>query len=211
MRMLIAEDEPVSRCLLEDLLVDWGHEVVAAPDGLTAWALLRSDRAPKVALLDWQMPGMDGVEVCRKVRTLPSAQPLYVIFLTARQDKASIVSALEAGANDFISKPFDADELRARVNVGARMVELQQNLAERIRQLEESQAHVKRLQGILPICAYCKKVRNDQNYWQQVESYLADKADVLFSHGICPECLDKALDQAREELGIAYPEQGVRS
>src|SRR5581483_6612864 len=103
--------------------------------------------------------------------------------------------ALEAGGNDYVTKPFDSEELHARVNVGIRMVELQQSLAERIR-------HIKRLQGILPICMYCKKVRNDQQYWKQVETYLAEHTDVQFSHCICPDCLDKVMRQARAELGL---------
>lgn len=205
MKILIADDEPVSRCLLEELLTDWGHEVVACSDGVPALEHMQSDNAPKLAILDWQMPSLDGVEVCRRVRAAPVAIPPYLILLTVRQEKGSIVIGLDAGANDYISKPFDADELQARVNVGVRMVELQQHLAQRIRDLEAALAHVRQLQGILPICMGCKKIRNDQDYWQQVESYIGERSQARFSHCLCPECLGKAMQTARQELGIASP------
>lgn len=199
-RVLIADDEPVARFMLEDLFIDWGYAVVLVTDGTSAWEILQRPDSPKLVLLDWQMPGLDGVEVCRRVRALPAAQPPYVILLTARQDKASIVLGLEAGANDYVSKPFDAEELHARVNVAIRMLDLQQTLADRIRELEEAQAHVKQLRGIIPICSYCKKVRNDQNFWQQVERYIGEHSDALFSHGICPDCLPMVLESARREM-----------
>lgn len=208
MKVLIAEDDPVSCCLLEELLTEWGHEVVAFFDGLAALERMQSEGAAKLAILDWQMPGMDGVEVCRRLRHRPTDQPPYLILLTVRQEKASIISGLEAGANDYIAKPYDSDELRARLNVGIRMVELQHRLAEHVRELENALAHVKQLQGILPICMYCKKVRNDQNYWQQVESYIGEHSQARFSHGLCPECAEKAMQAARAELGI--DEQAAR-
>lgn len=207
MKVLIAEDEPVTRCLLAELLTEWGHSVMACADGLAALEGLQSEDAPKLAILDWQMPGLDGVEVCRRLRAKPTAQAPYVILLTVRQEKNSIVIGLDAGANDYISKPFDTDELRARVNVGVRMVELQHQLARQVRDLEKALAHIKHLQGILPICMYCKKIRNDQNYWQQVESYVGEHSAARFSHGICPECLVKA---EQEIAGIAAERDAMR-
>lgn len=202
MRILIAEDEPVSRALLDEVLTEWGHTVATAADGTTAWEVLQLPGAPPLVLLDWQMPGMDGIEVCRKLRKLPAAVSPYVIFLTGRQDKASIVAALGAGANDYICKPFDADELHARIDVGVRMVELEERLAERIRDLEESQAHIRRLQGILPICVYCKKVRDDRNAWSQIEAYVMQHSEARFSHGVCPDCLEKVKKEFLADLGV---------
>ncbi len=199
MRVMIAEDDAVARVMLEDLLLDWGHQVVAAADGLAAWECLQGPEAPRLVLLDWQLPSLDGVEICRRVRKLEVGQPPYIIFLTGRQDKASTIAGLEAGANDYVRKPFDEGELHARIDVGIRMLELQQHLSQRIRELEESQAHIKRLQGIIPICSYCKKIRNDKNYWQQVESYITENAGVLFSHGICPACFETVMAELQAQ------------
>ena len=203
MKVLIAEDETVSRRLLEATLVRWGYEVVVASDGVEAWEALQGDDGPSLAILDWMMPGMDGLEVCRRIRNRPSSTPPYLILLTAKGRREDIVTGLEAGANDYVTKPFNREELRARVQVGVRMVELQQSLADRVRALEEALARVKQLQGLLPICSYCKKIRDDQNYWQQVESYIAEHSQAQFSHSICPDCYEKLvkpeLDQLRRQ------------
>lgn len=191
MRILVADDEPIGLALVGGLLGDWGHDVVSCGEGLSALEALRADEAPRLAILDWQMPGIDGVEICRRVRAVPTVEPQYLIVLTVRDDKSGVVEALRAGANDFVRKPFDADELRARLDVGVRMVELQGQLAARVRELEDAATHIKQLQRIVPICSYCRKVRDDANYWQQVESYIAAHSDTRFSHGICPECYVK--------------------
>ena len=138
MRVLIAEDDPVSRRVLFATLVKWGHEVLVAGDGLEAWAALQAEDAPPLAILDWMMPEMDGLEVCRRVRRREAASPPYLILLTARSLKEDLVEGLEAGADDFLTKPFDRNELRVRLQVGARIVDLQRSLAERVRELEEA-------------------------------------------------------------------------
>jgi sigma-B regulation protein RsbU (phosphoserine phosphatase) len=134
---------------------------------------------------------------------MPSSTPPYLILLTAKGGREDLVTGLEAGANDYVTKPFNREELRARVQVGVRMVELQQSLADRVKALEEALARVKQLQGLLPICSYCKKIRDDQNYWQQVESYIAEHSQAQFSHSICPDCYEKLvkpeLDQLRRQ------------
>src|SRR3989442_8659976 len=169
MRILIAEDDAVIRAILEAGLASWGHEVVACMNGTQAWEALQRDEAPRLALLDWMMPGMDGPQICKMLRQTPGTEAIYVILLTGRDRREDIVAGLDAGANDYVTKPFDHDELRARLQVGVRMVELQNLLANRVRDLEEAMARVKQLSGLLPICSYCKKVRDDKNYWQQVE------------------------------------------
>jgi len=144
-----------------------------------------------MAILDWMMPYVDGAEVCRRVRNHPRTPPPYLILLTARGNPDDIVRGLELGADDYITKPFDMNELRARVLVGVRIIELQQNLANRVHELEDALGRVKLLQGLLPICSYCKKIRDDRNYWRQVESYISAHAEVEFSHGICPDCYER--------------------
>ena len=191
MRILIADDDPVSRRVLEATLVKAGYEVAVAGDGLEAVRALQRDDPPPLAILDWMMPGVDGVEVCRTVRKKRTPTPPYLILLTARGRSEDIVAGLRGGADDYLTKPFDGEELRARVEVGARVVTLQQGLADRMRALEDALARVKQLQGLLPICAWCKKVRNDQNYWQTVEGYVTEHTEARFSHSICPECREK--------------------
>jgi sigma-B regulation protein RsbU (phosphoserine phosphatase) len=191
MKVLIAEDDQVSRRVVEALLLRWGYETISAVDGYEAKSVLESPEAPPIALLDWMMPGLDGVELCRLVRARPTQDPLYLILLTARGDSGDIVEGLQAGANDYITKPFEKDELRARVAVGHRVVELQQSLSKRVHELEEALSLVRQLEGLLPICCYCKRIRDDGNYWQAVENYLSSRLDVAFSHGICPTCYEQ--------------------
>jgi phosphoserine phosphatase RsbU/P len=189
-KILIADDDRVVRRRLEALLTQWGHEVVSVADGAAAWEVLQRPDRPPIAILDWMMPGLTGIEVCRKVRDEGGATPVHLLILTSRDRTEDLVAALEAGADDHVGKPFEPNELRARVRVGERVVALQRSLAERVVALERALADVHQLQGLLPICMYCKKIRSDGNYWQQVESYIAQRSGATFSHGICPECMD---------------------
>ena len=159
--------------------------------GNQAWDALQLPGAPPLLILDWLMPGMDGVEICRRARAHPALQSAYIILLTARTNKDDIVEGLQSGADDYVTKPFDHAELRARVQVGVRVVSLQSALADRVRELEEAITSVQTLQGLLPICCYCKKIRDDGNYWHRVENYISGHANVRFSHGICPDCSEK--------------------
>src|SRR4051812_26861916 len=128
MKILIADDDPVSLLLLESTLADWGYDVAAARDGHEAWEVLRRDDAPALAILDWMMPGLDGVEVCRKVRRLDKAAYTYLIMLTGKAETRDVVQGMEAGADDYVGKPFVEQELRVRLRAGRRIVELQEAL-----------------------------------------------------------------------------------
>ena len=134
MNVLIAEDDPVSRRLLEATLTKWGYGVVTCSDGAEAWRTLQREGTPPLVILDWMMPGMDGVEVCRKVRERPHDPLVYIILLTAKGRSEDVVAGLEAGADDYIVKPFDREELHARVRAGTRVLDLQQKLADRVRE-----------------------------------------------------------------------------
>ncbi len=191
MRILIAEDNLVTRKLLSVALTQWGHDVVAVNDGRAAWEELQKPDAPKLVILDWNMPEMDGLQVCLRLKDAGTPDPPYIILLTARTDKKDVVNALEAGANDYITKPFNNMELRARVRVGQRMVEMREKLARQVQELRTALEHIKTLQGIIPICSYCKKIRDDQGYWNQVEAYLSRHSDARFSHGFCPDCVGR--------------------
>jgi diguanylate cyclase (GGDEF)-like protein len=130
MKILVAEDDVTSRTLLVGILEKQGHEVVAALDGAEAWAVLQQPAAPRLVVLDWMMPELDGLEIVRKVRALPTERPSHIIMLTAKTKKTDIVEGLRAGANDYLAKPFDPGELLARIEVGRRMVEMQDALVE---------------------------------------------------------------------------------
>ena len=205
MEILIAEDDAVSRRLLEVTLRKFGHEVVVAHDGTEAWALLQVADAPRLAILDWMMPEIDGVEICRRLRRIPNAAPPYLILLTAKSSKEDIVTGLDAGANDYLTKPFHHAELRARVQVGVQVLELQSKLADRVSELEGALAQVRQLEGLLPICSYCKKIRDEQNFWQRVDSYLSEHTDVMFSHGICPDCYRDVVQPQLDEKTASGP------
>jgi phosphoserine phosphatase RsbU/P len=194
MKVLVAEDDFTSRSMLQAMVSRWGFEVVAVPDGVQGWAQLQKPDGPRLALLDWMMPGMDGLEVCRRARQVVQPDPPYLIMVTARVSKGDIVTGLEAGANDYIAKPYHSEELKARLEVGRRVLELQQALAERVRQLEAAMRHVKALQGILPICSYCHKIRNDKESWERLESYIVNNSEASFTHGICPDCMQRQLE-----------------
>ncbi len=200
MRILVAEDELIIRTLLGDVLKKSGFDVEKVSNGADAWKAMQQPDAPSLAILDWMMPELDGLEVVRRIRAKETTRPPYLILLTARDSKVDLVAGLQAGANDYVSKPFDPRELIARVAVGQRMVVLQETLAARIEELGRALEEIKTLRGILPICANCKKIRDDQGYWQQVEVYVHDHTDAQFSHGICPDCLRKLYPDMIDEL-----------
>ena len=199
MRILIAEDEPVTRAKLETLLQTWGYDVVVARDGAEAWRDLQADPEIDLVITDFQMPGLNGDELCRKSRSELLDRSLYIMLLTAvKVSRQDLISGLLAGADDYVQKPFDNAELNARLQVGCRVVSLQKELRHRVKQLEDAMAQIRHLQGLLPICSYCKRIRDDKNYWHQVEFYITSHADVRFTHGICPQCMEKlkaSLDQ----------------
>jgi phosphoserine phosphatase RsbU/P len=188
MQVLIAEDDRVTGELLARTLRRWNHETTLVADGGQAWKFLSSTSAPTLAILDWMMPEIDGPEVCRRVRAeLPDVN-MYLLLVTAREGRSDLITGLEAGADDYVVKPVDPDELRARVSVGLRVLALQQKLAERVAELQAALTNVKQLRGLLPICSYCKRIRGDDQYWEQVEGYIAAHSNAQFSHGICPSC-----------------------
>ena len=191
MHVLIAEDDRVTGEILARTLQRWNYSTTLVSDGAQAWERLSATTDPTLAILDWMMPGMDGPDVCRRVRKeLPLAN-MYMLLVTARESRGDVVAGLDAGADDYIIKPFDPEELRARVAVGDARGGLQQKLAERVEELQTALSNVKQLRGLLPICSYCKRIRGDDQYWQQVEGYIAEHSDAQFSHGICPPCYEK--------------------
>lgn len=193
MKILIADDDAIHRKILETVLTRSGHEVLIAEDGLQAWLMINGEDAPRLAVLDWVMPGLEGPQICARVRAEPALEGMHLILLTAREKKEDIVHGLDAGANDYLTKPFHEAELLARIAVGVRIVELQQALSLRVAELETALAQVQRLEGLLPICSYCRKIRNEEQYWESVESYITQHSGARFTHGICPTCAETEL------------------
>ena len=177
MKILIAEDDPVSVKILEITLQHYGHEVVAAADGNAAWEAFDADPV-RVVVSDWMMPGLDGLALCQKIRERPKTDYTYFILLTAiNTGRDNFRKAMDAGIDDFLGKPLDREAILMRLRVAERILEF----TTQIRQLKE----------LIPICMYCKRIRDDTNYWDQVETYIHMHTGSNFSHGICPECYDK--------------------
>jgi len=179
MKILIAEDDPVSVKILQFTLQHYGHDVVTAADGLEAWEAF--DREPvRVIVSDWMMPGLDGLELCQKVRQRAKTDYTYFILLTAiNAGRQNLRRAMDAGIDDFLAKPLDREAIMMRLRVAERILEF----TTQIRQLKE----------LIPICMYCKRVRDDTDYWDQVETYIHTHTGSNFSHGICPECFEKQM------------------
>jgi DNA-binding response OmpR family regulator len=192
MKILIVDDDTTARLVLEATLTKLNHEVVAASDGMVAWKILQNQPI-QVVLTDWNMPVLDGLELCRRIRTkLPHRNKYtYVILLTVLDGRNYFLKGMEAGADDFITKPYDEQQLAARVRVAERIVQLHTEVAE--------------LSGLLPICSYCKSIRNDQNYWERVETYLSERTEAKFTHSICPSCYEKHIKPQLEQIGITAP------
>ncbi len=191
MKVMIVDDDPTTRQFLQTLVSRSGHEVLLASDGAEAIELAARNR-PDIILADWMMPRISGVELCAHFRSAGPGQPYtFIILLTARDDSEDVVEGLNAGADDYIIKPFNAAELLARIRTGERIVRLETILRRRNEELEQSLLTIRRLKGLLPICMFCKRVRNDQDYWQQLETYIHEQTGTDFSHGVCPECLKK--------------------
>ena len=180
MKILIAEDDPVSVKILEFTLRHWGHDVVTAEDGEAAWRLFDADPV-RIIVSDWMMPGIDGLQLCDQVRARVKTEYTYFILLTAvNTGRDNLRKAMDAGIDDFLTKPLDREAIYMRLRVAERIL----GYTTEIRMLKE----------LLPICMYCKRVRDDQDYWQQVETYIHHCTGTNFSHGICPDCFTRQMN-----------------
>ena len=197
MRVLIADDDIVLRHALTTRMEQWGYEPVPCVDGGEARAVLLGSEPPPLAILDWNMPCIDGLKICGELRADPRTASTYVIMLTGKSTREDVLAGLDGGVDEYLVKPFDWRELHARVANGARVAQLQQSLSARVAELQDALANVRRLSGLLPMCSYCKRVRDDKDYWQKVEAYLSNDSEAKVTHGICPDCF------ARETEALA--------
>ncbi len=194
MRVLIADDDPVSSRVLAATLAGLGHEVEMAGDGGEAWE--RHLAAPaSVLITDWMMPRVDGLELTRRVRALDSGRYTWIILLTAMRGRTSYLDGMEAGADDFVSKPIHEHELHARLRVAERVLGLHRAVLQ--------------LEGLLPICSYCKRIRDEAERWSQVDDYVSRHTDAQFTHGICPDCYEHHLRPQLDRLSHPDPSRSA--
>ena len=186
MKILIVEDDKISRMALEVYLKKLSHEVITAEDGRKGLSLFYAEN-PQIVITDWMMPELNGLELCRHIRSNPASKYTYILLLTALSGKSNYLEGMNAGADDFVTKPIDIAELRARLRVAERILNLQ--------------AEVKKLEGLLPICTACKKIRDEHGDWAQLEAYITNRSDATFSHGMCPGCMT----QYYPEFVVAEP------
>lgn len=189
MDILVADDEPGARLLLERLLAKEGYRVVTANDGVQALEVLSRVDPPRLAILDWMMPNMSGLEVCRAVRAREGYT--YMLMVTARGEPQDVVAGLDAGMDDFLTKPFEPAELRVRLRTGCRILELETGLKARIQELNTALLEVQQLQGMLPICMHCKSIKDSAQQWHKLEAYVESHSNARFTHGLCEACLEK--------------------
>ena len=186
MKVLAVEDDNVARAVLRRTLERLGHEAIEAKDGEDAWQAWLREK-PRVAICDWQMPKLNGLQLCKRLRAQEGRDYVYFILLTATTDSAqNRRAAAEAGVDDFLTKPIDLSMLWARLRVAERILKY------------TTQVH--RLEEMMPMCSYCKKVRDDQNYWQQIESYINERTGTEISHSVCPECYQRVVVPELERL-----------
>ena len=185
MNIIIADDDSVSRTLLKRTLENWRHEVAECTDGAEAWREYSKGRS-RLVISNWMMPEVDGPELCRRIRAEQRPDYTYVLLLSGRVGREDFLEGMEAGADDYLTKPLDRAELNVRLKVASRILSLK--------------AEVKRLQSILPICSWCKKIKANDNLWHDVEEYISGQIGAGFTHGICPECQHRNITSILEDL-----------
>ncbi|MCI5150146.1 MAG: response regulator [Candidatus Electrothrix sp. MAN1_4] len=183
--ILVVDDQPANLKVLLSFLQEHAYKVYMVDSGQRALHILPRIQ-PDLVLLDVMMPGMNGFEICRKIKADQNLAALPVIFMTALDSVGDKMAGFAAGAVDYITKPFQQAEVLARINTHI-------TLRKREKELEQALEEIKTLTGILPICSYCKQIRNDEGYWQQVEEYISEHSTAMFSHGVCPSCYKKAM------------------
>lgn len=188
--IMVVDDIPANLKLLGDMLGERGYRVRSFTSGVPAFTAAAMN-PPDLVLLDINMPGMNGFEVCERLKADAGLKEIPVIFISSLGETLDKVRAFGVGGVDYITKPFDLTEVEARIKTHLELRRQKLELTSKVEELRAALEQIKTLRGMLPICANCKKIRNDQGYWKQVEVYIAEHSDVTFTHGICPDCLRK--------------------
>jgi DNA-binding response OmpR family regulator len=188
-KILIAEDEFTTRMMVQVCLENWGYRVESVTNGEEALVQLSKPDAAHIAILDWEMPLLDGVEVCRRVKEMEVENPPYIILLTGRDSKTDILRGFDAGADDYMTKPFNDDELRARTRVAERLVRTQSSLSESVVELREALNQLEILESGVEICRACRKILNRYDgQWQSFDELLENGGNPHFVINTCPHC-----------------------
>lgn len=198
-RALVAEDDASTRASLVHMLTKWGFEVIEATDGRSAWRAFGEDQIPQLVILDWEMPGLVGVEICRRIRSSFPDQGIHIIMLTSKTGTGECVEALNSGADDFVVKPLNVNEFQARVMVGKRITRGRETMMGRIRDLETALEALRGPLDQIVVCSYCRKTRNEKDKWESLENFLSRKLKVSFSHTVCPKCLPETVESELPE------------
>ncbi len=188
--LLIVDDIEDNISILHTILSKEPYRFAVASNGEEALSLIARE-APDLSLLDVMLPDKSGFDVLRQINEDSSIPQFPVIFITARTGLEDKVEGFRLGGVDYITKPFQGEEVLARVRTHLELKQRRDEQAELISQLTASLEEVRQLRGIIPICASCKKIRNDEGYWQQVEEYISSRSEVEFTHGLCPDCIKK--------------------
>lgn len=176
MKVLVAEDQTVSRKVLADMVTKLGHEVQVAEDGAVAYSMF-VDSPPQVLLTDWDMPSMDGLQLTKAIRDHENGREVFIIMLSGVYTlKENFYQAMDVGVNDFLTKPYTKRDLIVRLRLAEKFL--------------KNESRIRQLEGLLPVCSYCKRIRDEKDDWMEIETYVRTKAGAKFSHGICPNCYD---------------------
>ncbi len=196
MKILILEDDPIACAVLQGLLQALGHGFTVATTGEEGWAKFSAE-PHRLVVCDWILPGIDGLELCRRIRQRGGDYTYFILLSTQTTSADNLDQATAAGVDDFLTKPAKLAELKARLHVADRIL----HYATQVQQLE----------SFIPICSHCKRVRDDRNYWNQIESYIKARTGSSFSHGVCPDCYNAVYVPQMRALGIEVPPYGGRA
>ncbi len=199
MRILIADDDVLASAVLDAALRKLGHDVVLVADGEIAWRAFNLDPT-RIVVSDWMMPGINGLELCERIRAKGGSYTYFILLSSLDAKGINLEQALAAGVDDFLTKPVNPEELRMRLHVAERIL----NFAMQVQQLE----------SFIPICSYCRKVRDDANYWDRIENYINARTGSRFSHGICPDCYTREFVPQLKKAGVTpppYPDEDMPS